>query len=278
MSYVPGTIKWGDGGIGTSSGGPVTWSADYFDALNIVPGTSEADFDDALLLAFDRWESVASVDFEMAMTGAEANIFVGSKDLGFDVAGQAELNFFPATMTFESVDVFFATDLTWDPMNNFFQVALHEIGHAIGLEHVEDVSEIMNPIISADDLGNGDIAAAQYLYGRDGSDAPMADAEQVLPPSSGLSSSGGGGGGAIAAILGLLALVFGLLPGGAVALAAGRLAKDDEDEPDDTLIETVALADYDIADFLPTIAVSQEHEAYVDQSDEDADDEMPFLM
>ena len=51
--------------------------------------------------------------------------------------------------------------------SEFVQTALHEIGHAVGLDHVNDPSQIMNPFVvdGVDQLADGDIAGLQYLYG-----------------------------------------------------------------------------------------------------------------
>lgn len=274
MSYVPGTTKWG-GTIGTSSGGPVTWSADYFDALTVDPDSDKDSFDAALQLAFDRWENVAAIDFVFDNSSPSTDITIGARNLvnpddisSNAIAGLAITRSFGSTIT--DSDVFFATGLQWAPFgssgsdefSDFFAVALHEIGHAIGLKHVPDTDEIMNATIFADDLGNGDVAAAQYLYGP-AEGAPLADAEQVEAPSDSVALSGddggGGGGGAIAAILGILALVFGFGPIGAVA-AAGTLPNRDED--DDGSGED-GNAYPDLAEILPTISVTEQHVAYL---------------
>ena len=238
MPYNAGDLKWGDTTLGTPSG-TITWSVDYGDALNFAPGYSQADFDAALISAFDAWENVASIDFQMVPFGDPADVVVGAASLG-GAAGIAEYTFDgnPGLSEILSGTVTFNSDLTWTPYGqpggvDFYAVALHEIGHIIGLGHVNDPSEIMNPVIYADDLGSGDIAGAQYLYGRDSGDAPAPGDEE--PDERVADAGSGGGGGGIGILLGLLAALLGLLMGGGAAgaaLAAGRVPSRNDPESD----------------------------------------------
>src|SRR5690606_10026932 len=48
----------------------------------------------------------------------------------------------------------------------FYRIALHEIGHAIGLDHRADPTSTMNATVCADGLSAADISAVQALYGQ----------------------------------------------------------------------------------------------------------------
>ena len=244
MPYNAGDLKWGQTTLGTPSG-TITWSADYVDALNYSTAFTSSDVDAALTAAFDTWESVAAIDFQMVSSGTPADVTVASAGLN-GAAGTAQYTFGsnPGLSEIFSGTVTFNSNYSWSPYGgsggvDFFAVALHEIGHIIGLGHVNDPSEIMNPIISTDTLGSGDIAGAQFLYGRDSGDVPTPAGEgpaTAAAPSAGVSSSDDGGGGGAGLLLGLLAAIVGLLFGGVgagVAIAAGRVAMDeDQDGPD----------------------------------------------
>ena len=244
MTYNAGDLKWGEPTLGTPSG-TVTWSADYTSNLNYSSSFTASDFDAALMAAFNTWESVASVDFQMVSSSGASDVDILSGSTG-GAAGVAQYSYDgnPGLSSILSGSVTFSSSLTWSPYGgsggaDFFAVALHEIGHIIGLGHVNDTSEIMNPVISTDTLGDGDIAGAQYLYGRDAGDVASPAGEDPPGPaaSPGLSSAdGGGGGGGAGLLLGLLAAIVAMIFGGGaaagLAVAAGHLPGEDDDDPD----------------------------------------------
>lgn len=249
MSYALIGFKWGTSTAG-STGGVVTWSGDFVATLNHTSAYTDRDFEIALQAAFDRWESVASIDFQQVAFGGD--ILIGSAEYSGDVAGIASYSIF-ARPGLDAVDntslSFDISERLWSPgpggyfESNFYAVALHEIGHVLGLAHPSpfDSDQIMNEIIFARDLGDGDIEGAQFLYGLDPGDEELENPPSGGETGTGFGSDGGGGSGAAGLLLGLLAALLGLFLGGgaaAVAVAAGRLPSKDDDhesQPDDNL-------------------------------------------
>lgn len=248
-------VKWGNATYGTESG-TVTWSNEGLGALSTGAGTSTADLNASLASAFQRWEDVSAIDFEQVASGG--NISVSTAAFSGLTAGLAGISSIglasdPDRITSASID-FDSSSRIWTDQNaagqtNFYTIALHEIGHTLGLNHPlsDDPSQIMNATISGSitDLSNTDIAGAQFIYGTDGSDEPV-DVTR--------SDGGGGGGGAIGLLLGLLALISTLFTGGAgavVAMAAGRVADDNgDDDPSDEMLANVHVHDENCGHFI----------------------------
>ena len=248
MSYSAGDLKWGSSTLGSTSG-EITWTSDITSGLDYDTSLyDQGDFDDALQAAFDSWEEVAAIDFTYtASTSVDVDVTMGS--LAGSTVGLASYSYYdtaPLDTIFDA-SITLDSDENWAPYGggalDFYAVALHEIGHILGLNHVDDPSEIMNTFIATDNLGDGDISGAQYLYGSGGAEEPPAEdpPEEEAPSGDG---DGGSGGAAAGALLGLLAaifaLLFGGLGGGAVAIAAVRAGPEEDDEAavDDDILLT----------------------------------------
>ncbi|MGI9389906.1 MAG: matrixin family metalloprotease [Boseongicola sp.] len=251
MSYSAGDFKWGSATLGSSSG-EITWTSDITSGLNYNTSLyDQDDFDDALQDAFDRWENVAAIDFTYsASSNVDVDVTMGS--LGGSTVGLASFSYFdtsPLDTIFDAT-VTLDSNETWAPYGggalDFFSVALHEIGHVLGLGHVNDTSEIMNPFISTDVLGDGDISGVQYLYGSGGAEVPPVEDPPADPPVTPPADDGGGGGSGAGVLVGILAaivaLVFGGFGGAAAVVAAARAAPDDDAE-DEVSEDDILLTD-----------------------------------
>jgi hypothetical protein len=129
--------------------------------------------------AFDSWEAVCGLKFKQVGNVTEANIDIGGargSRASFDGPnGTLAWAYLPKGANFTGrLQVRFDLDETWiesQAANGILleNVACHEIGHAIGLSHINNIAkQLLNPYYAAaiSKPQSEDIRQIQTLYGR----------------------------------------------------------------------------------------------------------------
>ncbi|KAB1068277.1 matrixin family metalloprotease [Methylobacterium planeticum] len=164
--------RWGTGAAGTSAG-TVTWAAD---------ATIEAGWLPQIRAAFADWSRYANIDFKEVAAASTPDIgftetpidgplqYLGYATWTYD----ARQRLTHATIKIDSAEDYHSVGSTVvassSPSQDLFHLVLHEIGHAIGIDHrpVSEGLSVMNPNINpaqVKDLTMSDIEAVQALYG-----------------------------------------------------------------------------------------------------------------
>lgn len=178
--------KWGSPELGTA-GGTVTWAVD--DSISQTELQS-------INAAFAEWSEVANIQFQQVASTANSDIdFANSAlDGAGNVLGVTGYSFSGGQLQGAEIQFDTGDNLSG---SDFSLVAIHEIGHAIGLGHFNGDDAVMNSTANFDLTGleQSDIAGAVALYGASTTD--MADAGTgILPPDIAIPDDGTGDTGA----------------------------------------------------------------------------------
>ncbi len=144
---------------------------------NTPSGLSKAEVSDAIRKALDAWSQVASVHFTESKTpglSKQLDISFGRIDGSGGTLAQA---YFPADTNSSRIagDIQFDSSENWEIGNkkgssafDLVRVAVHEIGHALGLDHSNDNSAILAPSVSPNEyfkaLDQDDVDAILSIY------------------------------------------------------------------------------------------------------------------
>src|SRR5882672_5356361 len=177
LSYTSTGEKW--------QSGPITWS---FAAFNYAADAGREVFSHSLSplyqsvvqQAIQTWASVSALVFNQVADSNIVDIRIGFANLNTPTTSTVGLTNWLSHGAFLSPDVLVGLEdpgqvpiistngvLSYQGYSaQFYQVVLHEIGHALGLGHSSDPSAVMYPTLTAADrdLGPSDIAGIDAIY------------------------------------------------------------------------------------------------------------------
>lgn len=175
-AHPPGVAMFVD------SGGAWTSNNLFYKFVNATSDLMAERQREIIRQAFDVWSDVTPLQFTEAIGSTPAEFLIswviGDHGDGFPFDGPGHVlahAFFPPPVNPSpgiAGDVHFDDTETWIEGSpggiDLLAVAIHELGHALGLRHSTDANAIMFPTYSGPrhELGEDDIAGIQSIYGK----------------------------------------------------------------------------------------------------------------